>query len=72
MMNLPEVEEEVEDTNTTLKRNATHVSLISGQGFSVVMCVMSVHVNVSQRHWNTTCGKLIVHCQVLRIDMMSW
>ncbi|XP_072050613.1 vitellogenin-like [Amphiura filiformis] len=54
--NTPEVEHKVENTNVTLKRNATHISLISGQGFTVVMCVHSVHVNVSQRHWNTTCG----------------
>jgi len=54
--NLPKPELEIENTNTTLKRNETHVSLISGQGIEVVLSVEDLQVNVSQRHWNTTCG----------------
>lgn len=49
----------VENTNTTLKRNETHVTLISEQGLEVVLSIKELQVNVSQRHWNTTCGKLI-------------
>ncbi|XP_072023751.1 vitellogenin-like [Amphiura filiformis] len=53
---IPKPEIEIEDTNTTIKRNATHITLLSGQGLTVIMSADELLVNVTHRHWNTTCG----------------